>query len=107
MSLRGVPILVMCEDAVAGHELVSCISRASGDVVFAANGLEASRHLRQFQFAAAVLALQEGAEAVAKTLQLRGVPFFIFGPAGAVTVAHALLVVDLALVVPTLTTLLS
>ena len=109
MSLLDVPILVMCDDPPSGHALVTRICQAGGDVVFAANSLEALRQLRQFQFSAAVLGWQAGTDAVAAALRVQGVPFFMYGapPAGAAVGVPALLVVDPDLVVPTLATLLS
>jgi hypothetical protein len=108
MPLNNTPILVMCDDPQTAHALVNEISAARGDILFAADRLEAHQRLQQFQVSAAVLAWQIGVDAVAATLRAHGVPFYVFGPpvVGVAAVAGALVVVDIDEVVPQLVALL-
>ena len=107
MSLNNAAILIVCDDAQLADTLVSHIHRASGDVVCAANKVEAFRYLEQFTFSAAVLAQQAEADAVAAKLRDKHVPCCVLVDKVAskpinVTVQGAVAVNDVALVVPTL-----
>jgi hypothetical protein len=108
MPLNDAPILIMCSDAPTAYTLVNVVSAARGDVVYAANGGEAIQRLRQFSFDGAVLCWQPEAQTVAAALQVKGVPFFMFGlPAsGTAAITNALVVTDMDQVVPVLGTLL-
>jgi hypothetical protein len=103
-------IFVLCEKTHVACELVTRIARAGYDVIFAAHAHEAFRHLRQLDFAAAVIAWQVGADNVVAELDDYMVPYFMFGmPAsGAAAIpGQPLVVTDLNIVVPTLVNLLS
>lgn len=109
MNLKSAPILVVCAEPETAHHLVSEISSADIDVVFAATAVDGLQRLRQFHFAAAIIAWQDGVEHLLPALGEKHVPFFVYGlpPSGASLCGQPLVVADMELVLPTLVNLLS
>jgi|SRR5262245_9882023 len=110
VTLSQKPILVVCDDPLTANELVTRITQARGDIVYASNKLEVLKLLKQFQFAAAVLTSLVHAHAIADTLKANGVPLCVLENAASATVAApadgVVVVADVDLVVLALRALL-
>ena len=77
--------------------------------MFAAHAYEALERIREFNFAAAVIAWQAGADNMVAELEDHKVPYFLFGlpPRGRQQSAANQVVTDVELVLPALMILLS
>jgi CheY-like chemotaxis protein len=103
-------VLIVCENARVACELVSRVDKSGCEVMFAAYASEALERIREFDFAAAVVAWQPGVDNVVAELEDHRVPYFLFGlpAAGEATIgSQPLVVTDVELVVPALVILLS
>ena len=105
--LNQAPILVVCDLAQLGGDLVSRI----GHVVYAANEDEALQRLSQFKFTAAVLATTSSQDRLTAALVEKCVPCCILDTAASkpVNVANqeTVVVYDIDLIVPTLQALIA
>jgi len=110
MPLNQKPILVVCDAPWTANELVARITEARGDIVYAANELEALQQLKQFQCAAVVTCLAH-AHGVADALKTSGVPLCVLESAASTAVAapvgDVVVVADVDLVVPALRALMA
>src|SRR5262245_30320844 len=110
MPLNQKPILVVCDAPWTANELVARITEARGDIVYAANELEALQQLKQFQCAAAVVTCLAHAHGVADALKRDGVPLCVLeesATAAAAPVGDVVGVADVDLVVPALRALMA
>jgi hypothetical protein len=111
MSLNEAPILVACNDAQLANELVARVTRANGDVVYAANKLQAVERLEHFTFAAAVLVQQRDADDIGQRLREEDIPYCLLDKASSkpvyVSAGDTVAVYDIDLVIPTLRALLA
>lgn len=104
------PVLIVCENAHVACQLVSRVDKSGCEKMFAAHAYEALERIREFDFAAAVIAWQAGADNVVAELEDHKVPYFLFGlpPAGEAAIgSQPLVVTDVELVLPALMILLS
>ena len=108
MPLKNNPILFVCDDPETATRLVQRVATASGDIVFAANIQEAEQRLKQYEFAAAVLAWDQRALETARSIGAKSVPLCVFADSKSQVPAdaEALIVDGFDHVVPSLQVLL-
>jgi len=111
VPLKQKPILIVCDDLFMANELTVRITKARGEVVHAANTLEALERLKIVDCVAAVLMQQADIAAVAARLRESHVPCCILDKAARKPVSvfgqDTVAVDDTDLVVPTLQALLA
>jgi hypothetical protein len=111
VPLKQKPILIVCNDLFMANELAVRITKARGEVVHAANTLEALERLKIVDCVAAVLMQQVDTAAVAARLRESHVPCCILDKTARKPVSvfgqDTVAVDDTDLVVPTLQALLA
>jgi len=111
VPLNQKPVLIVCDDLFMANELTTRITQARGEVVHAANTLEALERLRIVDCVAAVLMQQSDTAEVAARLRENHVPCCILDKAAQKPVKvfgqDTVAVDDTDLVGPTLQALLA